>query len=203
MGHVQQIAPAGGRADTWRLLWACAAIVAVAGLYTVGHRQNADAHSVPVGHWDARHDLNAAEQGLLADLRVAADELRAQWDERGAWPPVSDLAAQGLPPFAPGPDTLARGDHRWSAHPLPGGGVAYRGVAANPAVAGALLLRLPAHPDHPNLDDGSAASAGADKTVWMARQANPALPPDASDAALQGAGWKPVTTRFDTGVTRH
>ncbi len=192
MSHVQIVPPAtAGRETLWMVL--CAAAIVSIAAWSVHVRLQPEVSPHLTGHGvDARSDLSPAEQGLHADLQVAADDIHTHHRQRGQWPTVDELAAQGLPPFVPGFDTRARGDHRWQRITA-GAHVAYVG---RPAVSGgtrAVLLRIDA--------------SGTDDAVWIHTPDKPsgdvdtALHPDAD--ALLSAGWRPVVHTYDAGVTRH
>ncbi|MBG6465333.1 hypothetical protein I5I39_23145 [Pseudomonas aeruginosa] len=180
---VETVRPAGaGHAPRYVLLGRVlilALAAPVGGLRQQSHEAQAlDAHQV-----DARLDLNAAEQGIYADLQVAAEALPARLADGAAAPSVDALAAEGFPPFGAAVAARRRGEHRWS-HGETAGRPSYLGVRGKPEVAGSFLLLL-----------GPAE-------VWLkpAAAAAGAVPGDAR--ALADAGWRQVVSRFDAGVTR-
>lgn len=188
----QTIKPAGAGHETLLVLALCAAIVIGAG-GVIALRQPPVQHAVADTHvLDARRDLNAAEQGVFADLRVAFDEIAMQ-AEGGRWPTVAALAESSLPPFVADVSARRRGGHAWQQ--IRSGEItAYAGMSADSKVAGSLLLRLPVADGHPH---GGEAS---EPDIWLAR-AN-TLPISLDDAALTAAGWQRVAVQFDAGVTR-
>ena len=88
--------------------------------------QALDAHQV-----DARLDLNAAEQGIYADLQVAAEDIQARLGRRRSRASVDELAAEGFPPFVADVAASSRGEHRWS-HGETAGRPSYLGVSGKP-----------------------------------------------------------------------
>lgn len=194
----QIVRPAGAGHET---LWVAIAAAAVIGLaaVVVGVRAQPQAAAATAAHQvDARTGLNAAEQGVHADLLVAADEIAALHDSESAVPTVEQMRELGLPPFSSGPETLARGGHEWRVYPQ-GGEAAYVGRSAAPAVAGSLLLRVPLQP-------AAAATPahghGHGVEIWIQREGEAAWPQSIDEAALIRQGWREVVTRYDAGVTR-
>ena len=193
----QIVRPAGAGHESLWVALAAAGVLAVAAL-VVGVRTQASTGPVMAAHQiDARTELNAAEQGVHADLLVAADEIAAlQGAEGGAAPTVERLRALGLPPFSAGPESQARGGHEWRL--LPQGELsAYAGRSAAPALAASMLLRVPVAGAS---DPAHAHGHGVE--VWVQREGAPAWPASADDAALIRQGWREVITRYDAGVTR-
>lgn len=188
----QVIKPAGAGHETLLVLALCAAIVIGAG-GVIALRQPPVQQAVADTHvLDARRDLNAAEQGVFADLRVASDEI-TMLAEDGQWPTVAALTESGLPPFVADVSAQRRGGHVWQQ--IRSGEItAYVGMSADSKVAGSLLLRLPVADGHPH---GGEAS---EPDIWLTRTG--ALPLSLEDTALTAAGWQRVAVQFDAGVTR-
>lgn len=183
------VRPAGAGHETlWVALWA-ALILAVAATVVVLRTDRAGEQALPAHQIDARRDLTAAEQGVYADLLIAADEIPLL--DHGK-PAVAALADAGLPPFATDVSSAKRGGHVWSRL-QDGTRLAFAGVSADAGVAGSMLLRIAA------ADDGHGHAAAAD--VWL-RRSPKALPARLDDASLVEAGWLQVVARFDAGVTR-
>ena len=193
----QVVRPAGAGHETLWVLLAAAGVLALAAL-VVGVRSQAPAASALATHQvDARTQLNAAEQGVHADLLVAADEIAALRDEDQAMPTLDRLRERGLPPFAPGPEARARGAHEWRSSPQ-GQDLAFVGRSAEPQVAASLLLRVPA-------TVGPAADGHAHEhavEIWIQREGPVAWPEGIDGPALGRQGWRQVVTRYDAGVTR-
>lgn len=198
----QVVRPAGAGHETLWVLLGVALIVAAAAAaiaWRVGPA--AAVHAAGEGI-DARFELNAAEQGLHADLRVAAEEVATLITENKGTPPTPEaLAALALPPFVAPPGGDTRGAHRWQPVLTPGF-VAYLGTPAQPEKAGALLLRLPAagNAKAPERDEHGHDAAPAQ--VWLHRTAAAPAPTALDDSTLRRLGWQPVLSRFDAGVTR-
>lgn len=190
---VQLVRPAGAGHETLAVLGCALLILLLAGSVVLWRHTPAVSSALPPDQLDARHDLNAAEQGLYADLRVARDEILQETAPHATPPEVATLADLGLPPFVADAGALRRGRHRWSRleHTQV---VAYLGHSGDTTLAGHLLLRLPDH--------GTGDDASAEPDIWLHR-GTLSLPLAAlDDAALEQAGWRRVTARFDAGVTR-
>jgi len=195
--YTQLVRPAGAGHETLWVLLAAAGVLALAAL-VIGVRAQPEAAAVLATHQvDARTQLNAAEQGVHADLLVAAEEIAALRDSEQAMPTVEALRDMGLPPFSEGPEARARGAHEWRAAPQ-GHAFAYVGRSAEPQVAASFLLRLPA-----NADKDAAGHAHGDAVeIWIQRDGRLAWPEGVDDRALVRQGWRQVVTRYDAGVTR-
>jgi hypothetical protein len=192
---VQTVRPAGAGHETIAVLAGCALILAVAGTVVSLRAAPEQTHGVAAHQIDARRDLNAAEQGVYADLRVALDEIEAA----GEPPLVTMLAEMALPPFAQDASSRQRGAHVWQLLQR-GDTSAYAGLSADVQTAGSLLVRLPQPHAHGHAT--SAAHADAEPDVWLHRGADVALPTALDDASLTRSGWKQIAARFDAGVTR-
>lgn len=192
--------PAGAGHETLWVALAAAGVIALAALVIGVRAQPAGAPVAAAHQIDARTELNAAEQGVHADLLVAAEEIAALMDaEGGAAPTVERLSELGLPPFSTGPETQARGGHEWRL--LPQGEVlGYAGRTAAPALAGSLLLRVPTRAA---TSDSHTHGHAHGVEVWIQREGAPAWPASVDEAALIRQGWREVLTRYDAGVTRH
>ncbi|WP_020179005.1 DUF6162 family protein [Methylopila sp. M107] len=187
------VRPYGSGRETLVVVMLCAVIVATAATVATIRARPADETVLADWRIDARDGLNAAEQGLNADLMAAADDIRAEISDGG--PPTPErLANDALPPFAKDATTTKRGGHGWSLA-RDGETVGYLGATGDAAVAGSILLRIapPAKDGHGH--DGESAS-----TVW----AHPSSRSVAglTDERLIAAGWKQVTSRYDSSVTR-
>lgn len=172
------VSPASGRRESLAALLLVLAILALSSTVVLLHRQAGEETVLPQGQVDLRSGLNAAEQGLTADLLTAATEIPHLDD-----PTPHGLAAEGLPPFTIDATSAARGRHDWQlieSHGLRG----WLGRPAAPEVARTLLLRL----------DGETP------TVWLANEKT--APADLRDDQLIAAGWLQVMTRYDASVTR-
>lgn len=181
----QVIRPAGAGHETLYVLLLCLAILALAGS-VVAWRAEPEQHADVAEHQlDARRDLNAAEQGIHADLKVAFDEIHLLQEEEGRLPTPQELAGEGFPPFVDDASAANRGRHQWRL--LEGdGGQAYFGLSQASEVAGSFLLRI---------DDAQA-------DIWLHRGARIAAPGDLRPQALIAAGWRQLVSQFDAGVTR-
>ncbi len=197
MSATQIVRPAGAGHETLAVLAGCALILAVAGTVVTLRAAPQQSHAVAAHQLDARRDLNAAEQGIYADLRVALDEIDAERAGTARLPAVAALAEMGLPPFAQDASSAQRGAHAWTLV-ADGGAQAYLGLSADSAVAASVLLRVAAAA---HAHDHAQHAAEDQPDIWMHRSARAA--PAALDAAqLARAGWRQVVARFDAGVTR-
>lgn len=181
--HHQTVRPAGAGHETALVALAAALILGGAAL-AVGLRPAPAGAPVLADHQvDARTGLTPAEQGLHADLRVAADEIVAVRRAAGALPTPEALAAEAVAPFVADASADARGSHVWtlaeSAH-----GAAYVGRTKAPDLAGSMVLLIGGH--------------GVE--VWLKRTSE--TPAVLDESALAAAGWKQVTSTFSVGVTR-
>ena len=175
------VRPAGAGHETLYVLLLCLLILSIAGAVVAWRHESLTETPVAAHQVDARRDMNAAEQGIYADLRVTLDEIRLLREDANALPEPSELAADGFAPFAVDASSVSRGGHVWQLL----GDQAYLGVSPHPEVAGSFLLRIGTEPD-----------------VWLNRNSTLSVPADLSDAALIQSGWQQVTAHFDAGVTR-
>ena len=175
------VRPAGAGHETLYVLLLCLLILTVAGSVVAWRHEAQDVASVPAHQLDARRDLNAAEQGIYADLRVTLDEIQLLSEDSNVLPEPTELATEGFAPFASDASSVSRGGHVWQLL----GDNAYLGLSPNPAVAGSFLLRVGTQPD-----------------VWLNRNSEVTAPSDFSDSALSQSGWQQVVAQFDAGVTR-
>lgn len=189
------VRPAGAGPETLYVLILCGVILA-ASAAAVAFRA-APSAPVPIAEWqiDARLDLNAAEQGINADLRVAAEDIALALRD-GTVPTPEDLATDFVPPFARDATTILRGGHVWSVIPDEAGFSAWFGRSASSDVAGSLLLRMATgNQNH----SGDVRNVGI--SVWLNRSRSAAAT-GLSDEALISSGWREIVSRFDASVTR-
>ncbi|MFD1702954.1 DUF6162 family protein [Methylopila henanensis] len=187
------VRPAGAGRETLLVAALCAAIVAAAGATALIRARPADETTLAAWRIDARDGLNAAEQGLNADLLAAAEDIRAAavGDE---FPTPEALAAEALPPFARDVTTAKRGGHAWSLT-RDGATVAYLGATGDAATARSLLLRIAQPSPDAHGHDGEPVSS-----VWAHVAAGSVE--GLSNERLIAAGWRQVTSRYDASVTR-
>lgn len=179
------VRPAGPGRESVAVLGLCLGILLMsAGIISL-HRTPPEVTETAQGQVDARSALTPAEQGILADLRIAADDI-AYLAESGTPPTPSDLAEEGLPPFVSGPETTTRGGHIWTFSQS-GDLLAYLGRSSDQTRAGDMLLLVDPQGAQPS-------------TVWLGRGSDlPAnLPLD-----LAASGWHEIVTSYDASVTRH
>lgn len=193
---VQAIRPAGAGHETGAVLAVCAVILLLATLTIVLRTTSAPVSQLQADQIDARHGLTAAEQGVYADLLVAAEEIGFAQTP----PQVSELAEQMIPPFVVDASTGRRGGHDWQMK-QEGQVVAYVGVTHAPDTAGSMLLRVTRSPDAATHveQQGSLAQVWLHKTTGAAAQVPAGLDPD----NLTQEGWQQIVSQFDAGATRH
>ncbi|MDR0280125.1 MAG: DUF6162 family protein [Paucimonas sp.] len=183
MSRVQVVRPAGAGHETLYVALVALLILALAATVVGLRGERDDETRVEAHQLDARRDLNAAEQGIYTDLRVAFDEIQARRAEEPGLASVELLAEEGFAPFLADASSVTRGGHQWRQVDA-----AYVGLSPQPQTAGSFVLLVPeAH-------DGVA-------DVWLSRDAT-ALPAELSASALQAAGWKQIAAHYDAGVTR-
>lgn len=193
---VQAVRPAGAGHETGIVLAVCAVIILLASLTIILRATVATDSSIDTNQVDARRGLTAAEQGIYADLLVAADEIAFA----DTPPAVSDLAQQMIPPFAVDSSTIRRGQHDWQMK-QDSTAVVYIGVSHDPQTAGSLLLRLPLSAESGHVHEQSHEPV----QVWLHKSADnqAQLPQGLDQAALIHDGWKQIVSQFDAGATRH
>ncbi|MEG1039174.1 MAG: DUF6162 family protein [Pseudomonas sp.] len=185
MSRVQVVRPAGAGHETLYVLLVSLLILAVAASIVALRGERHDDVRIEAHQLDARRDLNAAEQGVYADLRVAFEEIQLRREEQPGLLEIAVLAEEGFPPFVADASSASRGEHQWQRL----GEQAYLGLSQSATVAGSFLLLVPA------AHDGAA-------DVWLQRKADASVPTDLSPAALIGAGWQQIAAHYDAGVTR-
>lgn len=188
------VRPVSAGRETLLVALLCLAIVLVAGT-VVGLRTRAPA-AAGIAEWqvDARDGLTAAEQGLNAELKVAANDIAFALESGTVLTPEA-LAEEALPPFAMDAATAGRGGHVWSLVPSADGFAGWLGQTASADIAGSLLLRIA------TAGDGHANEPEGGVSVWLNRSTHAAAA-GLSDEALVAAGWKEIVSRYDASVTR-
>lgn len=195
----QVVRPAGAGHETLWVVLAAACVLLVAAILIGARAQPLAAAALSSHQIDARTQLNAAEQGVHADLLVAAEEITALMEANKAVPGIEQLRGMDLPPFVTGVGAAARGGHEWRTQ-VQGHEVAYVGRSAAPEVAASVLLRLPAKGE---ADASPKAHEHEDEAeVWVRREGANTWPEQLDDASLMRQGWRQVVVRYDAGVTR-
>jgi len=195
----QVVRPAGAGHETLWVVLAAACVLLVAAILIGARAQPLAAAALSSHQIDARTQLNAAEQGVHADLLVAAEEIAALIETDKALPGIEQLRGMDLPPFAAGVGAAARGGHEWRTQ-VQGHDVAYVGRSAAPDVAASFLLRLPAKGEAESSPKAHAHDEEAE--VWVQREGPANWPEQLDDASLTRQGWRQVVVRYDAGVTR-
>ena len=109
----ERIVPASHRAETRGVLIASLVLFFAWGGLLFWLRVPPPASTLGAHQQSAFQILTPLEQGFFNDLRTAALEIKASFDEDGKWPTVPALAALALPPFAQDPVWSKRGRHLW------------------------------------------------------------------------------------------
>lgn len=195
----QVVRPAGAGHETLWVVLAAACVLLVAAILIGARAQPLAAAALSSHQIDARTQLNAAEQGVHADLLVAAEEITALIEADNAVPSIEQLRGMDLPPFAAGAGAAARGGHEWRTQ-AQGHELAYVGRSAAPDVAASVLLRLPTRGEGEAPPKAHAHDEEAE--VWVHREGPNAWPEQLDDASLTRQGWRQVVVRYDAGVTR-
>jgi hypothetical protein len=148
-------------------------------------------------------DLDAPTQRMVRSLREAMLEAEQAREKTGRWPPVDQLAADGIPPFAS--DPIDSAGYRWGqAHE--GLYVSYRGAAVVGAARPELMLLFiepdskalrmpgekppPVDEQHHTLLDGTALHV----SIWM-RLPGPTSDPAPVSAFPAASGWTQVLSK--------
>lgn len=185
MSRAQVVRPAGAGHETFHVLLASLLIVLLAAAVVWLRGERVDEVAIAAHQLDARRDLNAAEQGIYTDLRVAFDEIQLLREENASTPTVQALADEGFPPFVVDASSASRGGHRWQWLDLG----AYLGQSGDSQVAGSFLLIVP------QASDGQA-------DVWLRREDTGRELTALTADALIAAGWQQIASHYDAGVTR-
>ena len=193
----QVVRPAGAGHETLWVLLAAACVLTVAAIVIGVRSQPQETATLSAHQVDARTQLNAAEQGVHADLLVAAEEISAMATADKVVPRIEQLRDMDLPPFAAGVGAAARGAHEWRTV-AQGHDVAYVGRSASPDVAASLLLRLPIAAKAP----AQGHAHDEEPEVWVHRESLQAWPEQIDNPSLMRQGWRQVVVRYDAGVTR-
>lgn len=204
----QIVRPAGAGYETAWVLAACVLVLVLAGAFIGVRTVGTSVEVIAVHEVDARRDLTAAEQGVYADLRIAADELAADKLHTGEWLSIEALADLGIAPFVQDMSHTRRGGHGWQRIER-GSSVGYLGVSGDRSTAGALLLVMESH------GQGLPASAGAhashtsattiearEPDIWLHRGQHVSPPSQFDAETLARTGWLRIVAQFDAGVTR-
>ena len=103
---VETVRPAGAGHETLYVLLGSVLILALAATVVGLRQQSHEAQALDAHQVDARLDLNAAEQGIYADLQVAAETSRRAWTTAKPrlpstnWPPRASRPSSPTSPRA-------------------------------------------------------------------------------------------------------
>ncbi len=195
--RLQIVEPARGRVETWLVIGAVAAVLAI-NTAAVSVRR-VDTSPAPLFEWQisAFYDLNSADQAIYNALSAAAEELWWTHGEMLAfgneqqradpWPTVERLDEVDLmPPFHRDLSWSAQGEVRWqkiASFSFEGSAV-YFGTGGSLDGQSAYLLSLS------HVHKGASFADGA--TVWVHADSNVAPPDTVNRDSLILNGWKEV-----------
>ncbi len=198
--NVVEVGPLPWREEMLAVVRALAAIYLLIFFFVWGRRAP-EAESAPLFPFQVLFaQLPAAEQYLFRQLGEGLTEALYIRAEEGSWPPAAELAAEGIPPFAP--DPLRVGAYAWRER-IEGRTIQYLGeaeeaerfpsfllqiVEPDPAVPNLSHLRLQSAQSmdeaHRRLPDGTIL----DVSIWI--RAGP-LPPTLSLSPMT-QGWRQI-----------
>ncbi|MGF1731245.1 DUF6162 family protein [Photobacterium kasasachensis] len=169
----------GGREGKWVAL--SIAVILLIATILLPHHQVSTTHQALAPHQILIQELEPQELAMIADLRLAHEEIRnirqdsLELDGVDSWPSISELEEQWLAPFVKDKSWQHKGQHRW----LNNDSGAYLGIRQQQqGSASVVLYSLQALPDV-WLDFGETA-----RSVSIEGLTDP--------AALIDAGWKQV-----------
>lgn len=132
----------GGREGKWVALSVCCILLCAALLLSLNHTES----STPAveKHKIALEDIEQSSLGLIADLRLAHEEIRQLYDERAEspdhgndlWASIPELKALWIAPFIEDKSWQFQGKHQWKRI-APG---AYQGIHQSTDGAKSMVL---------------------------------------------------------------
>jgi hypothetical protein len=185
--HIDIVHPADARGETYGLL--IALLVVVVAWTSLIHCRSRDEERVGLEVWQvgAFNGLNATEQGLFGDLRVAAEEVhQAYLDQKGTWPRVDTLQVEGIAPFTRDKAWSNRGKIEWSdrlENERSLDKIIFLGLRSDSGITGSFLLEV--H-HHKQVDQD-----GPPYRIWH-HPGRPESPIDATWSSLVQTGWKEI-----------
>jgi hypothetical protein len=184
---VQIVRPADARNEVYLL---CVVVIAVLACWTIAiHGRSREGDELGLAPWQvgAFHDLNTREQGLFAELRLAAEEIHQTYlDENGTWPRLSVIKKDGIAPFTPDAAWHNRGRLQWNDRVENNPGVdmvMLLGVSSDPKTTGSFLLEVHHHTQ--------TKQDGPPYGIWY-HPGQPVWPLATTPQSLANAGWKQV-----------
>lgn len=190
------VKPAGIGAENKYLLLLVLAIVLLSAAVILLDRTPLPEHQYEENQLDAGRDLNPVEQGIYADLKSAAEEIRWQL-EAGTAPSIESLAADFIPPFVQDAVSDERGHHQWQLQQLPEQSL-YWGLSGNAVQAGSFLLLIGDH-------DNQTAESSNPSSIWYhpgSAESIDSHTDKLSTSELHHQGWLQVVSHFNASVTR-
>lgn len=195
---VVTVPPADGRREQNYLVLTMLAVFCVCAVLIGQRRVALRTQRLQAYQISAFSDLSAREQALFNDLYAAALELRTVHDDSAQWMPPDELAAQGIPPFAP---TASRSALSWQVSQLDvanAPSVAYLGSSVEPQATRSMLLVMtggdPAgmapHVHINVLGLGPQHKLAYTPEIWVSAAAHPTMPPAFDSDTLGGLGWR-------------
>ncbi len=190
------VRPAGSKRESRYVLVLALIIVLIAALVAWSRVTPIEHNELKAWQIDARHQLNAAEQGLNADLNVAVEEIQFALNQQQE-PSLAYLESLYLPPFIKDSTRIERGAHEWQKYQT-ADDLLYLGISSDVAIAGHMLLRISRQ---------TTASLDPQYDSWINHKANVTAASVNTfafdDASLIALGFKQIISEYDKSVTRH
>lgn len=188
------VRPLSSKDETRNVLFLIVFILVAAGAYIYCY------HRAPVqserASWEisARDELNAAEQGINADLLTVLSDISFAFENSSPLSPEA-FAAEGISPFLKDKAWENRGGHIWSLIPEKEGLFAYFGQSSFPETSGSFLLVLKVNrSDFINIKDKNGdKSPELLPGIWISH-GKTANHEELTDDYLIAYGWKKVVT---------
>ncbi|ELA8152530.1 hypothetical protein RGL54_000020 [Vibrio parahaemolyticus] len=124
----------GSREGKWVAL-SIVGILATASFLMPLHQVDSP-HSDVLSHQVRITDLHQEELGLIAELKLAHEELRDLHAESGTWPDTEEMASLWIAPFVQDQNWKRKGSHQWQSI---GDGI-YLGIRQSEQGAASMIL---------------------------------------------------------------
>lgn len=152
----------GDREGKWVAL--CIAIILIIACVLLPYHQVNTTQTSLAAHQIAITDLSADELAMVAELRLAHEEIRnLHQDTAGVWPQLNELQEYWIAPFVEDKSWERKGRHQWT---MIADGV-YQGIRSNET--GAMSVILNSH--HASPDIWLAATSNT--TAWQGHRQEP------------------------------
>ncbi|GAL17486.1 hypothetical protein JCM19235_6035 [Vibrio maritimus] len=172
---VQRVQPnTGAKEGKWVAATICAILLLSAATLPFHQSRN---HEVTLEtHQISISDITQSNLSLLAELKLAHEEIRDLYAEEQSWPSVTYLREEWVAPFVEDQSWHRNGQHHWEQH---GNGL-YIGLPQHNNGAGAMLL------------DASATLA----KVWV-NDHSPLSLDQVDETSLKRSGWRLIVNSKD------